>query len=299
MSTLEISIGSARKDYYASSFTVGYALAQLLRCVDTVESHIGDIGKRISDGDRELVVSGVTINQKKEYCDLLSDASISIDRTNKFNRAFGKTALELLREYTIESKCIDRDDLISKLKGVEKNKYLIEPIKPGTEVIIQHDNRTLRTRVDTNKWYSCKETNRLECMLISDKVPELLNKRVTVGLEDYGKRIMSVDVEREFGKLNRNIISMTKFGIIKPIALQNKKDVTIIDNQYVYRVDEDKAIIRVGWTIGILAGMDKSRDKLGGLYKVLEVYMRYIGNHKKYIAPYGLMECNILNVKEL
>lgn len=299
MSTLEIKINDTHTDYYANNFSVGFSLAQLLRSVDVVESHIGDIGIKVNSDDRGLVVSGLTVNRNREFCDLLSDTSISIDRTSKFYKAFGKTALELLRDYISASKCLDGADLISKLKGIEKNKYLVEPIKPGTDVIIQHDNKALRTRIDTNKWFSCRETNRLECILISDKIPELANRRVKVGIEEYGKKITNVDVEREFSTLNRGIINMTKFGIIKPIALQNKNDVIIIDNQYVYKLEDDKAMIIGGWANGKLAGMERDKDRLGSIYKKLEVYIRYIGNHKRYIAPYGLMDCNILSVKEL
>ena len=299
MSTLELKIDVAHKDYYASNFSVGFALAQLLRGIDVIESHIGNISKKVNDNDKELVISGLTINKNREFCDLLSDASISIDRTNKFYKAFGKTALEILRGYTTASKCPDGVELISRLKGIERNKYLIEPIKPGTEVTIQHDNKTLRTRIDTNRWFSCKETGRLECVLISDKIPELLNKRVRVGIEDYGKKITNVDTEREFSKLNRDIISMTKFGLIKPIALQNKNDVIILDNQYIYNVTDDKAMIIGSWDNGKLAGMERAKDKIGSIYKRLEVYVKYVSKHKKYIAPYGLMECNILSVKEL
>lgn len=284
-----------------SKVTVGYALAQLLRGINVVETNIGNIASR-ENGTEGLIVSGYSINYRGESCDLLSDVSISVDTSSKLGRAFGKSALELLREYVKISRCEDGLGLTSKLKGIQTNKLLVNIIKPGTDVNVVYKGREVRTRVDTSKWRHNSESKQLECIIITDKIPVASNKRLKVGLENYGIDLTSVDVEREFNKINRKVISMSNFGLIKPIAIRDELGVLIIDNQYAYFVGDgdDSVNIVGGWSLGKLAGLDRYKKKTNSLtFKKLEEYIRYIGKHKRYIVPYGLMDCNMVSSTDM
>lgn len=286
---------------YVDKITVGYTLAQLLRGVDTLETNIGNIKNVMNDGE-SLIVSGYSINYRGESCDLLSNASIAVDISSKFGKAFGKSALELLKTYIKSSKCEDGLELVAKFRAIQSNKLLIEPIKPGIEVNVAFKGRDVRTRIDTSKWRYNSESKQLECVVITDKIPAASNKRLKILLESYGKEITSVDVEREFSKINRDIISMTKFGLIRPIAIRDDLGILIIDNQYAYFIGDgdDKVSIAGGWSLGKLAGLEKYKKRINRLtFKKLEECVKYLGKHKRYIAPYGLLDCNVINSKDI
>lgn len=286
------------------ALAAGDNIARFLREVDVVESKIGDI----ADTSSKLLVTGMQLDETGNPTHLLSDISTSVDVTQKFCSLFNKTALSLLNEYIKETDVVDGDELRDKLRKIEVNKLLILPIKPkmGCNVTIEEEEKGGKTKTQvkaTNvasiRWQTNIKSHMLECLIVTDIIDGRENKRYKVNIEDYSDKLRLVDIERFINNdIDRNIVRMSRFGYVKPIAfLDEKRCGLAIDNTYMYLVDGSKATIIASW--------DKKDLKGGGifndisktvLYNRIKKDLNYIWQHRRYIVPYGLAECNVVAV---
>jgi len=284
---------------YANEITIGAALARFLREIDTIESDIGDMVITPGKEQDALRVSGLMVDAS-DRCNLLSTTDISLDCTPKFNKAFNKSVIYILNNYIKECNCHDGKALRQGLKMLESNKLLVAPIKPRDAVEVELGNRKYVTSVHSIKWVNNKETKRLEYNIITERIPEIENKRVKLNIKDYGDKILLLDVERleNMDDDKRKSIHMTSYGIISTVVVNGGGDAFIVDNSYMYRLEANKAKI-VGEWVGNKMVVDikgnNKQDKSKAL-KYLENNIDYISKHRRYIAPYGLSDYNIITL---
>ncbi len=285
--------------------TVGDNLVRFLREIDTVESKIGDFA---SGSGSPLIVSGMQLDPTGNPAYILSDISVSIDISKKFGAAFNKSAMAILNEYIRLVDPPDKNELREKLKNMDSNKILIVPIKTHSNcevlVPIGRDNKVQETIKNTNvsaiKWESNQKTNTLECSILTDVIEGLVTKRAKIKIEDYGTKLKLTDVERVINssEADRTLIKMTRFGYIRPIAITDKKkNGIIIDNTYMYLLDGETIKTIAYWEKNTLVGEETFKDiEKSALFKKVKKSLNYIGQHRRFIAPYGLVDCNIVEV---
>ena len=285
---------------------VGCNLAKFLREVDTIESKIGDISAGGDISSDSYIISGMEYDRRKSVADLLSSMSTSIDISQKFSSVFNKSATMLLNDYIKAVDPTDGAELRDKLKKIEGNKLLLLPIKPDAmcEVLVptknaKQDSAYKNTKVAILKWTSNINTGKLECTIITDVI-DTNRKRCKINIEDYGDKIKLTDIERSIAssEINKQMVKMTRFGYIKPVAVVAKDGSgIIIDNTYLYTIEGRNIKLAASWDNGDFSGEELYEGvKKTEVFKKVSKRFKYIWQHRRFIAPYGLSECNIIKI---
>lgn len=306
----------------------GYSIAKMLREVDKVESKIGTILEGRASGPKYLITTGMQIGSIGEPTNILGDYRLSLEVSQKFKSINGKSVTALLRQYIDDSKSTDGIELLNNIRDIENNKLLLTPIKPkmSCEIIIEEDEldermenlpdsaRTnkKRSRIKTSnieivKWYTERETGKLQCCVLTDVLDGTSGKRAKVSIEEYGKTLFLTDIERSIkvgADTEHRFISMTRHGFIKPIKIVNKLgNGIIIDNTFIYSVNSYDT---EGNGLTPIAYWNNSDELVGGepfeqiqkttLYNTVKKNLTYVAQHRRYIAPNGTVECNTLTI---
>lgn len=288
--------------------TVGDNMVRFLREIDTIESKIGEFSNDDLSSKTKYIISGMQIDYTGNPTYLLADISTPIDVSKKFGSALSKTAMSLLNDYIKASEIEDGQELKDKLRKIENNKLLIVPVKPkmNCEVLIKNEKEgkskevLKSTHIDIVKWLNNSKTNTLECMIITDVIEGASGKRCKVNLEEYGDRFRLSDIERSMtnSDVDRGLIKMSRFGYVRPVALVDKnKNGVILDNTYMYLVDGDNIKTIAYWDKNELKGEEIYKEMTKTiLYKKIKKNLNYIWQHRRFMAPYGLVDCQVVEV---
>lgn len=164
------------------------------------------------------------------------------------------------------------------------------------------ESNGIERSVDIEKvsWEINKTTGQLECSILTDVIEGTGGKRVRASIEEYGETMLLGVIENTImpttGAEKRKFIQISRFGYIKPIqmTLKNKAHI-IIDNNYMYEIMPEGVKVIGFWDtknrLTLLNGVPKDKiDK----NKELVDSLGYIAQHRRFIAPYKLVECNII-----
>lgn len=154
--------------------------------------------------------------------------------------------------------------------------------------------------IESVQWEINKQTGQLECYVLTNIIEGTAGKRVKASIEEYGVTLLLNVVENTimptFGANARKFIQISRFGYIKPVKTEIKKGVYIvIDNSFIYEENSDEIKVIGYWDtkgrVNILNGATKSKlEKNKGLMEGIN----YIAQHRRFVAPYGLVDCNIV-----
>lgn len=296
------------------ALNTGYSLAKFLHEVDRVESSIGELVKASSKKGDYLLVTGMQVDSAYNPARILGSAQSGISRAKKFSNPWGVSTSSLLRDCCKIAGIPNEAELGAELTALESYKMLLTPIKPGMqcEVYVEEptsdgQGTTLKKKhsvIEYIKWATNSETKQVECFIITEVIEANANKRARVAIEDYGKLLLLTDLERSLSataEKAHKLVHMTNFGAIQPIEVTTGKgNSLVLDNTYLYSVTFDQAMIVASWEGTKLVG-DKEFQRISknSLYKLIQDYLPYIVQHRKYIAPYGVVNTNIVHQDEL
>ncbi len=284
-------------------YIVGDNLVRFLREIDTLPSQVGE-----RTGD--YIISGAQIDATGNIVNILSDVSESINITQKFRSTLEKSAMAILTAYLKMTNAADADELRSKLTKIDNNKLLMLPIKPGMtcEVAVEASSKDgakkesfKSSKVETIKWFNSKLTKEFECVIFTEVIDTNGNKRAKISLEEYGEKIKLTDIERTFAEaeIDRSLVKMTRHGIIRPLCVTDVRNTgIIIDNTYMYKIEHGTITLLASWVNGELVGKEKEFIEIQKTpqYKRIKKHIKFISQHRRFIAPYGLVDTNNIKV---
>lgn len=276
------------------------ALVNYLKNIDVMETKIGEFNSRVSGGKQDLVVSGHQVyGSNLEVGTILTDIGTILDATRKFKNAFGKTPVQLLNTSKEELGITTEEaqGIVNMIVKLNSNKLVILPFKPETVCIVStpdsyksEQDMVLKTIV----WKTNKETHKLEAHVkFSAKSSSGSQSYMISDYMDKFK-IKALNIASTGEKRDNRLISITNYGMIKPIEVVSKGITVAVDSTYVYStVDNITQIIGAWNPRGDLVIIDKNKNK--ALTKIME-NSGLLKSHRKYIAPYKLHEANVVEV---
>lgn len=311
-----------------SELRIGLCLSRFLREVDTVESHIGNIKEDEASHGSYLRVVGLQLEAFEPPADLLSESPVSISAKRKFRGYNGSQASRLLAQYLKLSNQEQESDIdeICRLNNIEANRELILPIKPGALCKMEVDKSKVYTgkadsedettdgvitkssKIEVVKWLIDKESGALKCYAITEALDAITRVRGRCEIAEYGKKFYLSDIENSMTgrvvgapKKEHKFISMTNFGYIKPIRIENSMGSGFaVDNNYIYSFTNGGEPIPIAyWDDSNSIIGDKEYEKAMELpvYKELEKGLGFIAQHRRFIGPYFLTEENVIKVR--
>lgn len=280
----------------------GKALVDYIKRVDTVETRIGEYSSTRPGGKLDLVVSGHQVFDLKESpCWLLSDIKTTLGISDKFKKAFNQSASQLATIYC-ENSDISKEEteqILTKIKDINKNKQLILPLKPKADVKVDIDTENYKEKnvkgiINYIKWTTDKQTYQLRCD-VGFKFDNW-NKYISCSMSDYISkfRLSNFDFKIRGDKFDASLISLTEHGIIKPIVVQDKTTKIAIDGTYMY-LDLNNEVVIIGYWDARDELKVSKKVKSKAFDKIMD-NVGYIKDHKKYMAPYLLYEPNVIEV---
>lgn len=282
----------------------GKALVDFIKRIDVVETRIGEYSSKDKGGKQDLVVYGHQIYDMDTPSWLLTNIDTMLDVTDKFMKVFNKNAIQISTMYCkhIGMTAEETKEITDKIKGINKNKLLAIPFKPGTScnVDVAIDDSTEKKKDATIKyikWITNKETHKLNCTIGFNLLNVTSTQTVKINMCDYIDkfRLNQMELKAKGAKHDKSLIKVTDYGIFKPIVIKDKKTIIAIDGTYLYYEANDETHIIGYWNDRNELVVD-SKIKSKAVDKIKD-NIDYIKNHKKYMAPYMMYEPNIIELK--
>lgn len=283
------------------------AMINYLRNIDVIATKIGEFNCRTQGGKQDLVTSGHQVyGSNLDSGTILTDISTVLDATRKLSNAYNKTPVQILNSSKDELgiTTADAQVIVGMLTKLNNNKLVIAPFKPETVCIVSTPD-SYRSEQDMILkmivWKTNKDTHKLEAQVKFMPKSRMtgangISSMLTYMLSDYMDKfkIKALNMAAVGEKRDNSLISMTNYGMIKPIEVVSKGMTIAVDGTYVYStVDNITQIIGAWNPRGELVIIDKIKSK--ALDKIME-NNSLLKSHRKYIAPYKLHEANTLEV---
>ena len=290
----------------------GKALAQFLTHVDTVMSNIGEYRPAYKPGEPELIVTGLQLEHVDSPIHMLSNLNVSLEVNSKFTSFMDKPPIQIIKLY-LGTLGADQQEykqaLMDKFKGIVSNKYMIIPFKPSIDCELTIEDgvtthRDVATKISSVMWSMSKETGKFQAKVIArlENVGKA-SKTYRIPIEEYGTSFKMASIERcmKTSDIDRATVSMTRFGIIKPTVISDGNISIAIDCVHLYLLMNNEVIIIGKWEDNGELRETPIATSLGKhkAYKHLKHNLNYIEKHRRFIAPYGLLEASEvqLNIK--
>ena len=152
-------------------------------------------------------------------------------------------------------------------------------------------------------WTTNKQSKKLECTiscLVDKGMLENTGRMIHIPIVNYGTKIRIPSLERTLksSELDRELIRMAPVGFIKPIVIEDSEYILALDGKYMYRITNDTACIVGMWKNSTLVSFMNGIESLSKskAYKKLMNGIKYIDKHRRFMVPYGLFECNKINI---
>lgn len=287
---------------------VGKNLVKFINGIETVKTDIGKCEKSSSLFESDFIITGVQIDRTDNIVNILSTVKTSINVENKFNSFEGLNCIQILNSYLEENGLKKlKKEITNKFRDINSNKLLIMPFKLGdeceVEMVIDRESGGKKEKVIAPitllSWRLNKDTGKI-CGEVIVKLNDN-TKSVKHYFDEYGKDFKIVSIERSLKNemVDRNIIEMDYFGFIKPIELYDSKVRLAIDSTNLYKIEGDNVYIIGCWdTNGKIKELYNINDiKKSKAYLKLINSLEYIEKHRRFIAPYKLVDANEIKVK--
>lgn len=293
------------------SYSVGRRLAKFIKGLDGEKTEIGNISPIKSNGT-DLICTGISLYTKGDIGNvMLPISSVSIPIESRFKSYMDERPMALLRAYINKNdfSAEERAGLIDKFKNIEKGKFIPVPIKPGVKCLAKAINESgvsgkkeirVSTFIQCVEYKLNREKRKMEYTVTTGVTDNIGSKQLKFDIEEYGKRLWLVDTESSHIKkdITDPLVHITTFGIIQPIEIVSNTGSIIVDNEGAYyKGVNGKPIEMIAiWNNRTLQLQDKEYKK-NKMFLELKRNEDYIYKHRKYIAPYGLVDTHIVNMK--
>lgn len=286
----------------------GCALAKFLNEVDMVETEIGDVkscdGSSIQGTPRYLVVTGGILVKGSSLCNVLKDASSKIVINSKFKSIEDKSALRILKDYLKEASYSENvsEELCERLRNIESNKYIVSPFKisshckaSGIDGMAGKADMVIHgARWDTDS------NGEMQHLVLMNGIGFTSEKIYKTPITEYGKSLVLSDIDR----MNTNpdsweCIEMTQYSFIRPVrVIVDGKTNLVCDNTFLYKEDiaaggDTKVTPVAYWDSNnkLVWGEEGAKLQRSKVYKQFKVYEDMVSKHRRFIAPYRLVDC--------
>lgn len=143
-------------------------------------------------------------------------------------------------------------------------------------------------------WKINHDTHKIDCIIAFKVGSKSSEKTYRYSLSEY-MQSFRMNSDSATTAMDKKLISMTDYGIIKPIEITDGKSTIAVDGSFVYDVQSSMIRVIGHWTdSGDLKINNGEKSKL--LKKLLD-NKTVIKNHRRYIAPYMLYPSNTVNVR--
>lgn len=291
---------------------MGVNLINFISNIDFIETQIGEFKEDYKTGKTSYIVSGHSIESYGNPVYIMSSLETSIDASGKFKPCNGRTPQQILHAYldTLDMTSEVKTKSMEIFKQFNSNKLMPMPLKPGEECEATYQDNTGKSntavcKIQSVRWNADKDTGKIKCKIIisieKGNSFDTSCKMVQIPITEYGTNIKLPKLERmlKSSEMDRDMIKMTDIGFIKPIQISDSKYTIALDNTYLYRVSDNRTFIIGRWQgtkiVDFMSGMDPILKSAA--YKRILNAIAYIDRHRRFIAPYGLYEPNVLIAK--
>ncbi|MCL4417392.1 MAG: hypothetical protein M1365_11960 [Actinobacteria bacterium] len=279
--------------------SAGEALNHFINNIDVVESDIGNYRNSSRESGINMVVISTQTLVLYFVAHLLSTLDVGLEVNSQFNEFMGKTPVQILKGYLNKNNegC---SDTLEKLKGIISNKHVLVPFKPDTECIISIESSNIKSKaikISSVIWKMDRETNKFQGKILIYVKSIGKNSGVyKLPFEEYGKSFKIESIERSIknSNIDRESVKFNRFGIINPLVINDGRNEIALDCCNLYIILNNSVNIIGKWGIN---GTINETDEAISLhktkaYKYLKTNLDYIEKHKRFIAPFGLVESN-------
>lgn len=285
----------------------GKALLDFIRNVDVTQTRIGEYSNRdynsIGKVKPDLIVSGHQLFELATPSYIFTDIKTTIDASDKFNSIGDINAFQLINMYCDAIDCSNEEkkELAEKVRGINKNKAIIVPFKPHMACNIDYTDSAGKhtkddAKIESIRWVTDAETHKIKCT-ISFRLNRNGDKLIKKSIHEYIKsfRISQIDLHTKSSKDNADMIQVTDFGAFRPVEFNSKDCRIVVDGSFVYYIESENNASIIGyWVNDKIRFVTNSNNKVIKKIKSSESLLR---DHKDYMAPYGLLDTAVVNVK--
>lgn len=287
-----------------SMLHAGKALDDFINHTTMIETKIGDYGTSSGSDNSRMIISGHMIEKLGDPTWILTSIDTYLDQTSKFSSVFGKTPAQLLNNYyTAQEKDeTEMSDTISKLKRLNTNKLIVLPFKPGMLCNLNIKMETVTVNKDATiksiKWTTDKETYKLQCMINFEANTQYGGSKLfKLPITEYTKsfNLKNIGFKLSASGSDMDLISITEYGIFKPIEISDGSLKVAIDGSFLYVINNDDIFVIGYWNNDELIVKHKLNNS-----KAMKKLMKNLDNittYRRYIGPYMLFPCVKIDTK--
>lgn len=293
-------------------YKAGRNIIEYLLSSEKIETDIGDIRKPTRKGGDSYIVTGHQVQHGEDknptYLLSLIGSNTGMSVSSKFSLKGSKNITKVIGTYT---ETLDqtqyREDIVNVnniIRSINNNQIVLKPL--DTKSIVRADiddyrggKREIETQIKGLSWKIDPETGKVVGSFIVRVESPMGFKMIHLNFEDYGSDIQLSNVAINIAKadLEANYIRMTNEGMVRPIVIDGDVKVAV-DFKYIYHLKDGRADIIGEWvTDRILIRSTDDRIKKSRTIKKLNKLEKYIAIHRKNIAPLGIIEENIVEIK--
>lgn len=279
----------------------GKALVDFISRVDVTETRIGEYESTKKGGPLDLVVSGHQLYDFENPSWVLTGINTTLDASDKFTQAYDKNAFQIASLFcknanmTVE----ETQKITNKIRDINKNKLFVLPFKTHTKcnVDIDTDEGILKkqdAQISLIKWTTNKDTHKINCKIVFEL--EELHKTASIDIKDYIDkfRLSQMDIQAKSKNHDKRLIKINDYGIFKPIYVSDGASSVAIDGTYMYYIINGETYIIGYWDeynkMNVITNI-----KTKAFNKIMD-NIEDIKHHKRYMAPYLLIETNKITV---
>lgn len=284
-----------------------YSAEQFFRGLMATQSDIGKL-ERTKDSDvSNIIVHGHIIDRDYNVNRLMTSVGINIVRENRFNPVCGESLSSVMKTY-LSNEYPDNEEYVTKfievIRDINTSKKLIIPIKfkEKYSLDVYEDGEFIDT-VTGVFYHLCWRTNRKTGKLdmtvtFEQRGNEYCHRYQVYNITDYMRTFrpsMSNTLIHAPKDMNK-LIKMNKFGMIHPVEIRDKNTRLILDGSFIYCGGTDTSVVGHWGDDGF--HILKQFDSLikTEAYNTLITGFAVLKEHRKLIAPYLLIDSNIVEV---
>lgn len=301
-------IGSDNCNKYCD-LQLGASMVNFISGVDTCETQIGEFSKDSRSGKIAYICSGHIIDSGSTPAYILSDLQTNIDASGKFKVCGGLQPQQIMQNYINILKVPQdaKDAAMIQFSKFNSLKQLPVPFKPGLEcevtVVNGEQSKISPAKIFSIRWTADHKSGKMSCLVVCSLDKGVLDnnlKLVKIPITEYGNLMRLPHIERSLksSEIKRETIKCTDLGIIKPIVVKDGKITLAIDGSHMFKIVDTRVFIIGTWKNGkmvdVQSGMQQIKDAKA--YKYLKSAINYIEKHRRFIAPYGVYDENIIEL---
>lgn len=140
-----------------------------------------------------------------------------------------------------------------------------------------------------------RETGNLKCYILTEKIGAN-NKRARVSIEQYGISLFLSEIDKyaTCGDWERQLVRFDSLGYIHPVEINFGATRIIVDGTFMYEVINGVTHIVGQWDssdeMQVLDDLNIKQKKRLKDNERLQSGLKFIAQHRRFIAPYGLVE---------